>query len=129
MKAASLALTVGALLAVGGAQAQTAQPLTVSMTSYAFTPSTLTLKAGQTYRIHFRNDATKSHDFAAREFFASSTIAPEDRAKVTADGEVEFEGGQSAEVTLTPNRAGTYPLTCTHFMHSMLGMSGKIVVQ
>jgi plastocyanin len=127
MKKAYLALAVGALLAASAAQAQTA--LTVTMSSYAFTPSTLTLKAGETYRIHFRNDAGKSHDFAAHEFFASSTIAPQDKAKIEEDGEVELEGGQSADITLTPNRAGTYPVTCTHFMHSMLGMSGKIIVQ
>ena len=126
---ASLALAVGALLVASVAQAQTARPLAVSMTSYAFAPSTLTLNAGQTYRVHFSNDSGKSHDFAAREFFASSTIAPEDKAKIEEDGEVELESGQAADITLTPNRSGTYPATCTHFMHAMLGMSGKIVVQ
>ena len=115
------------LLAGGGAQAQAA--LTVSMTNFAFTPGTLNLKSGQTYRIHFSNDASKSHDFSAHEFFASSTIAPGDKAKVVEDGEVELEGGQAVDITLTPNRAGTYRVTCTHFLHSMFGMTGKIVVQ
>ena len=53
---------VGSLLAVtalliGSASAQTG--ITVSMTNYAFTPSTLTLKAGETYRIHFSNASGK----------------------------------------------------------------------
>jgi plastocyanin len=115
------------LVLTAAAGAQTA--VTVSMTNYAFTPGTLNLKSGETYRIHFSNDANKSHDFAAREFFASSTIAPEDKAKIEEDGEVELEGGQSADITLTPNHAGTYSVTCTHFMHSMLGMKGTVVVR
>ena len=114
-------------LLTAAAAAQTT--VTVSLTNYAFTPSTLNLKAGETYRIHFSNDAGRSHDFAAHEFFASSTVAPADKSKIEEDGEVELEGGQSADITLTPNRPGTYNVTCTHFMHSMMGMNGKIVVQ
>ncbi len=127
MKAVFPATAVATLLLVSSASAQTA--LTVSMTNYAFTPGTLTLKAGEAYRIHFRNDASKSHDFAAREFFASASIAPEDKTKVAKDGEIELDGGQAIDISLTPNRAGTYRVTCTHFLHSMFGMNGKIVVQ
>jgi plastocyanin len=121
----SLLVTIALL--IGGANAQTA--ITVSMTNYAFTPNTLTLKAGETYRIHFSNDSGKSHDFSAREFFQSSTIAAADKGKLEDGDEVELEGGQSADITLTPNRAGTYPATCSHFMHAMMGMTGKVVVQ
>lgn len=116
-----------AVLLSTGAYAQTA--ITVSMTNYAFTPSTLTLKAGETYRIHFSNDAGKGHDFTAREFFQSSTIVTADKSKLEDGEEVELDGGQSADITLTPNHPGTYPVRCAHFMHSMLGMTGKIVVQ
>jgi len=122
-----IAIVATSLLLTAAACAQTA--VTVSMTNYAFTPGVLNLRAGETYRIHFSNDASKSHDFSAHEFFASSTIAPGDKAKFEEDGEVELEGGQSADITLTPNRPGTYNVTCTHFMHSMMGMNGKIVVQ
>jgi uncharacterized cupredoxin-like copper-binding protein len=98
------------------------------MTNYAFAPTTLNLKAGETYRIHFSNDANKSHDFTAREFFQSSTVAAADKSKLEDGEEVELEGGQSADITLTPNRPGTYAVTCTHFTHAMLGMKGQIVV-
>ncbi len=115
------------VLIAGSAHAQTA--VTVSMTNYAFTPSTLTLKAGQTYRLHFSNDSGKGHDFTAREFFQSSTIAPQDKDKLEDGEEVELDGGKSADITLTPNKPGTYAVTCTHFMHAMMGMTGTIVVQ
>ena len=127
MKSVLGGVTFATLAMLGSANAQTA--ISVSMTNYAFAPSTLTLKTGETYRIHFSNDANKSHAFTAREFFQSVTIAPEDRRKLEDDEEVELDGGQSADITLMPNRAGTYAVTCTHFMHSMLGMTGKIVVQ
>jgi uncharacterized cupredoxin-like copper-binding protein len=127
MKAAFSGLVFASVLMLGSAQAQTA--VTVSMTNYAFAPSTLTLKAGETYRIHFSNDSSKGHDFSAREFFQAATVAAADKGKLEDGDEVELDGGQSADITLTPNRAGTYPVTCTHFMHSMLGMTGQIVVQ
>jgi uncharacterized cupredoxin-like copper-binding protein len=124
-----LALAAALVLAPFAAAAQTAEPITVSLSNYAFRPSAISLKAGQTYRIHFVNEAGKGHDFSAPEFFAASTIAPEDRAKLEDGKEVEIEGGQAVDVTLTPNRAGTFPVTCTHFLHATFGMKGQIVVQ
>jgi plastocyanin len=118
-----------AILMVSAAQAQSAQEIHVSLTSYAFTPATITLKAGTTYRLHLTNDSKKGHDFTAAEFFAASTVVPEDKAKLEDDSEVEVGAGQAADITLTPNRAGTYPLTCSHFLHTTLGMKGIIVVQ
>ncbi len=127
MKMALSGVAFASVLMLGSAQAQTA--ITVSLTNYAFTTTTLTLKTGETYRIHFSNDSSKSHDFSAREFFQATTVAAADKSKLEDGDEVELEERQSADITLTPNHAGTYPVTCTHFMHSMLGMTGQIVVQ
>ncbi len=111
------------------AWAQGVEQVHISLISYAFTPSTITLKAGTTYRLHLTNDSGKSHDFTAAGFFAASTVAPEDKAKLEEDSEVEVDAGKSADITLTPNRAGTYPLTCSHFLHTTFGMKGTIVVK
>jgi plastocyanin len=43
-------------------------------------------------------------------------------------GTVDLEEGQSADVKLIVNAAGTYDVRCTHFMHTMLGMTGKVIV-
>lgn len=112
----------------GSASAQTATPLNISLTNYAFTPSAINLKAGTTYRMHFTNDGSKGHNFNAPQFFAASQIARGDESKID-DGSVELDPGQAVDITLTPNRAGTYSLDCTHFLHSMLGMHGNITVQ
>ena len=114
----------------GGAATSQApsQAITVELSSFKFTPAKLTLTHGRPYVLHFVNSASGGHDFVAKEFFASATIAPEDRAKV-AKGEVELSGGESVDIHLVPNGTGTYKSHCSHFMHSSLGMTGQVVVE
>jgi plastocyanin len=122
------AAVTGSFVFAGGAMAQTATPINVSLTNYAFAPSVLSLKAGTTYRMHFTNDGSKEHNFNAPEFFKASQVAQVDKAKVE-EGSVELDSGQAIDITVTPNRPGAYSFDCSHFMHSMLGMHGKIAVQ
>jgi plastocyanin len=114
--------------AMGGAMAQTATPVTITLTDYAFTPGTLELKAGSAYQLHFVNSGSKDHNFSAPEFFAAAQIAPDDQAKA-AKGLVGLGAGQTVDITVTPGSAGTFAVECTHFMHKMMGMHGNIIVQ
>ncbi|MBW8743376.1 MAG: cupredoxin domain-containing protein [Sphingomonas sp.] len=116
------------VFASGAATAQTPQALTVEMSNFKFNPSMLRLTHGRPYVLHLVNNASGGHDFVAKEFFASSTIAPEDRAKVK-NGEVELSGGESADIHLVANAPGTYKSHCSHFMHSSFGMTGTVVVE
>lgn len=104
------------------------QSLTVELSSFKFTPATLTLQQGKTYRIHFVNTSSSGHNFVAETFFASSTISPEDRSKV-ADGKVVLHGREAVDIVLVPGTVGTFKSRCTHFMHGLFGMKGTIVVQ
>ncbi|MGZ5926568.1 MAG: cupredoxin domain-containing protein [Rhizomicrobium sp.] len=123
-----LSLMLVPLGAMGQAMAQGATPLTVTLTDYAFSPATLDLKAGTTYRLHFVNSGSKDHNFSAPEFFVAAQIAPDDQAKVI-KGQVGLGASQAVDITVTPGGAGTYAVECTHFMHKMMGMHGNIVVQ
>ena len=123
--AGALVLMLGAM---GGAMAQTATPVTITLTDYAFTPGTLELKAGSAYQLHFVNSGSKDHNFSAPEFFAAAQIAPDDQAKAV-KGQVGLGAGQTVDITVTPGSAGTFAVECTHFMHKMMGMHGNIVVQ
>ena len=114
-------------LLTAGAQAQTAEQRNISLTDYAFTPAEISLKAGTAYHLHFTNAGSKEHDFTAPEFFAAAQIAPDDQAKVK-KGKITLDKGQEIDVTVTP-AAGIYKVTCTHFMHSMMGMHGTIAVE
>lgn len=123
-----LVLTASLLASPSEALAQTATPLAITLSSYAFAPSTLNLHTGTTYQLHFTNSSSKDHNFSAPAFFGAAQIAPEDQAKVQ-KGSVELAGGQSVDITVTPSQAGTFPVECTHFMHKTMGMHGDIVVQ
>jgi uncharacterized cupredoxin-like copper-binding protein len=121
-----------ALLAQAG-QAQSpdwshAQPITVELSSFKFTPATLTLHRGTPYRLRFSNDSSGGHDFVAKAFFAGSSIAPEDQAKISKGG-VDVDGGETVEILLVPNQPGSFKAHCSHFMHSTFGMTGEIIVR
>ena len=121
-------LVIATLAQAGVAGAQTAESMEISLTDYAFTPSTLNLKTGAAYHLHLTNSGSKDHNFTAPEFFAASQLAPEDMDKVKS-GAIAVDSGHAVDITVTPGQAGTYALTCTHFMHKMMGMHGSITVQ
>lgn len=126
------ALLVAALGATTGA-AQTpdwsqAKSLTIELSSFKFTPASEALQRGAPYRIHLVNTSSGGHDFIAKEFFAGSLVAPEDRAKIT-NGGIDVGAGESVDVRLIPNRVGSFKVHCSHFLHSSFGMTGTIMVQ
>jgi plastocyanin len=119
-------------LAASPAFAQTdwsgARRVEIAMSNYAFAPQELHLQHGVPYVLHFTNTASKSHDFSAPAFFAAATVAADDRAKVV-DGGVDLDENASTDVKLVPGTPGTYAVECTHFMHAMMGMTGKVIVE
>jgi len=131
LAALTVTLTIIGAAASPAAWAQTAQTtpetINISLSDYAFTPAALSLKAGTAYHLHFINAGSKDHDFTAPQFFAAAQVAPADQAKIKR-GTVSIDKGQEMDVTITP-AAGDYKVTCTHFMHEMMGMHGTITVQ
>jgi len=115
-------------MAVGAATAQTVMPISITLSDYSFAPNVLDLQAGVMYRLHLINGGSKDHNFSAPEFFAASQIGPEDQAKIE-KGLVALNRGQSVDITVTPDHAGTFPVECTQFMHKMMGMHGSITVR
>jgi uncharacterized cupredoxin-like copper-binding protein len=105
-----------------------ARLLTIQLSSFKFEPSDIILEHGQPYMLHFVNRSSGGHDFAGKDFFAQARIKPEDAAKVSG-GRVELGGGRSVDVHLIAPQPGSYTVRCTHFMHSVFGMTGRIVVQ
>jgi uncharacterized cupredoxin-like copper-binding protein len=105
-----------------------AQTVNVELSSFKFTPAELSFTRGVPYRLHLTNTSSGGHDFAAKELFAASTVAPEDAAQLK-DGKLGLKSGQSADIRLIANKAGSYPIRCTHFMHSSFGMTGTATVR
>ena len=133
MRRLMLSALCGAVLVAVASEAQPpewghAQPVSIELSNFKFTPSTLTLQRGKAYRIHFSNASSGGHNFVAKEFFAGSTIDPEDQGKIK-NGGIDLAGGEAVDVRLVANQPGTYKSHCSHFMHTTFGMSGTIAVQ
>jgi uncharacterized cupredoxin-like copper-binding protein len=103
-----------------------AKTMTVKLTDFDFTPSDLNFEAAQPVKLMLVNDGSGVHDFSAPAFFAAASLRQGSTAP--AGGKVSVAKGQSAEIDLVPGTAGKYPLTCTEFLHDMLGMTGTITV-
>lgn len=97
----------------------------IVLKSFSFTPGTLHLRAGVPVRLTIR-DEKGGHNFAAPQFFAKAKIAAEDAGKVHR-GKIELEAGEAVTIRLIP-AAGSYKLSCTHFLHTSFGMKGSIIV-
>ncbi|MBB6123798.1 cupredoxin domain-containing protein [Sphingobium subterraneum] len=97
----------------------------ITLSNFRFAPDHVQLKAGEKVDLHFVNAGSGGHNFAAPEFFAAAQIDAPGKLK---DGKVELRKGESTDVVLTPVR-GDYPVRCTHFLHSGLGMKGDIAVR
>jgi plastocyanin len=124
----AIAIGLLALAALGpSVSAQGPRTIEIGMSNFRFSPASIQLEHGQSYRLHFVNQSGGGHDFSARGFFAAAGVAPEDRAKLTR-GAVALGGHEDMTIRLTAPAAGHYKVTCSHFMHSTFGMTGEIVV-
>ena len=110
---------------IGLAPAVTAQPAsqTITVSSFSFEPQPIHLTAGQPVTLTFLNSSGSGHDFTAKTFFAASRIT----AGAAPGGEIELRGHETRMITLVPAR-GIYTAHCSHFFHTQMGMSDRIIV-
>lgn len=118
-------------LALMGTAAPTPSPqsppvVEVKLENYSFTPSSVHLAVGQEQVLRLV-DVHGSHSFSAPEFFAAARIDPASAAHVRS-GKVELDDGETVDIRLTPQAAGTFPVHCSHMFHSAQGMKGEVVV-
>ena len=106
-------------------QNQPAEAITIRLSNFAFAPAQLQLRVGVPVRLHLVNDSSGGHSFSAPALFAASAYPS---GAPPQDGTVQIAASSSVDITLVPRAAGTYKLECTHFLHSMFGMTGTIVV-
>ena len=102
------------------------EEIVIRLSSFSYSPDTLRLRVGVPVRLRLVSESSGRHNFVARAFFAASDFVP--GFAPPADGAVEVAAGKTVELTLIPRMPGTYPVRCTHFLHSLFGMRGTIVV-
>jgi plastocyanin len=97
--------------------AQGPQVVTIVATdSMRFSPSAISIRAGQPVQITLRNDGNATHDFRLTQGVARPV-------------HVVAKRGESQTATFTVSRPGTYTFICSQFGHDMAGMKGTITAQ
>ena len=136
MAAASDFVRAAALLSLLAAPAGAAAPAApdwskagvvgVTLSDFAFTPNRLMLRRAMPVRLLLINRGSGGHSFSAPGFFATAIFRA--GSAPPADGTIQLAKGAQVEVDLVPQRAGNYPVECTHFLHALFGMAGAIEV-
>jgi uncharacterized cupredoxin-like copper-binding protein len=107
-----------------------AEPVEVLLSNFDFTPRILPFRAGTPYRLVLKNRSTRAIEFSAPSFFRT-VLLPSNNFEVPIPASfkrIEIKGGQQVELEFIARTPGEYKLLCTHFGHSVLGMTGKLVV-
>lgn len=86
----------------------------VSMTDFAFDPDPIVLEAGDGTRLKVVNDGTVPHDLLVVEL---------------GKGTPDLAPGQSMEIDLSDQPAGTYRVVCDLPGHTEAGMVTELVLQ
>jgi len=130
-------VSVGPWLQDGAALVEAAdwdagETLTIDLSEFAFTPSEITLTAGQPYVITVLNVGDVKHEFTAEDFFGTVAFRKAEDAsgefKAPAPREVEVFAGATIDLYLIPTQPGTYDLVCEIEGHFEAGMFGTITV-
>jgi uncharacterized cupredoxin-like copper-binding protein len=103
------------------------ETITVELSSFAFNPEQIRLPTGVPIRLRLVNESDGGHNFSAPTFFAASSLLP--GSSIPSNGAVEVGPNQTVEIALVPSAPATYPLECTHFLHSAFGMHGTVEVK
>lgn len=123
MRGLLMALVLGAIPTA--AFAQPATPVTITLSSFKFDPATIRLRHGQHYVLRLTNSAGGGHNFSAPAFFAAARVTA---GAPVRKGTVDVDGGTTVTIDLIAPAAGSYPVRCTHFLHTGFGMKGVIIV-
>lgn len=122
--ACAAALSAAAIAIPTSTTAKPARPtVTITLGSHFYNPNPIHLAGGVPVRLIFSNRSGKTHDFKAPAFFANARML----SGAAPGGEVELGKGRGTVIDLIPAR-GTYKVHCSQPFHSMLGMTGRIIV-
>jgi hypothetical protein len=99
----------------------------VLLSTYDIAPDEIRLKAGEPVRLRFVNNSNQELRFSAGDFFKEAQLRKRDGALVKG-GTIEVPALSTRTVVLVP-KAGRYKAGGGSFVHRLLGMGGKIIVE
>ena len=125
------------LLAACASQASSAvTDITVEMTDFAYTPSALTVPAGEPVTLTLKNVGNIEHDFVVEKINATLQVIEDSGSEAHhAHGEeqnydlhVSANPGVTTVIQLTVSEPGTYKVFCSVEGHEEAGMIGELIV-
>jgi plastocyanin len=99
----------------------------VQLSTYDIQPPEIRLKAGEPVRLRFVNNSNQDLTFSAGDFFRSAQMRRRD-AGLVKGGTVKVPPLSTRTVVLVP-KPGRYRAQGANFLHRLLGMSGRIIVE
>jgi plastocyanin len=99
----------------------------VLLRPYAIEPKEIRLEAGRPVRLRFVNSGQRSLSFSARRFFSASRLRSGDD-RLVRGGTIQLAPGERQTIVLVPV-AGRYAIGSANFIHRLMGMTGRIVVE
>jgi len=99
---------------------------TIHLSNLAFEPEEIRLRAGVPVGLLLVNESSGGHNFSAPGFFAASKYPT---GSAPPAGVVDVPAKGRVEIVVVPMTPGNYRVECTHFLHALFGMTGRIIVE
>ena len=124
------------LAACASQPSQPATELTVELTDFAYTPSSITVPAGQPVTLTLNNTGNIEHDFVVETIDVTAEVIQDNGsnahhahgAEQNYDLHVSARAGETSIVQLTIAEPGTYKIICSVEGHEEAGMIGELIV-
>jgi uncharacterized cupredoxin-like copper-binding protein len=129
-------IAVMLLSACASRPSQPSTELTVEMTDFAYTPSSVTIPAGQPVTLTVNNTGKIEHDFVVEKIDVATEVIQDNGsnahhahgAEQNFDLHISARPGEASIVQLTISEPGTYKVFCSVEGHEEAGMIGELTV-
>jgi len=131
----AMILLLGASL-MTSAQTAPTRTIKVSMVSFKYDPSVITMNVGERVTLQITNDDKahpgRAHSIASPFFQSLDYTVTGDAQQGVAKGDgwkyILIDDGQTAEVTFVPRAPGQFNFLCEQYNHASLGQVGAFVI-
>lgn len=132
----SILFSLVLLTACASEAASPATDITVEMSDFAYSPSSITVPAGEPVTLTLRNIGNIEHDFVVEKIDATTKVVQDSGSDAHhAHGEeqnydlhVSANAGDTSAIELTVTEPGSYQVFCSVEGHKEAGMIGELVV-
>jgi len=109
------------------------ETIDVTLSKFAFTPTDLTLRRQQPYKLHLVNTSSDTHTYSSDDLFSAVVVQKVVRAGIETPGiakdGVSLGPNEEADLFLVPVNEGNYRIYCDEFMHDTMGMHGTVTIK